>query len=116
MKKSYHSRAEPTAEASMTRASEEASGFPAGPGFSTAAIAPSFGSTSRPPVGDSTALGERQLDQHDIQAWTAAASRSAFQVHGSSCASLVALVRPEAIRSSTSVSQAKGSTPFSLAV
>ncbi len=42
--------------------------------------------------------------------------RSTFQVHGSSCASSWALVRPETIRSSTSVSQAKGSTPFSFAV
>jgi hypothetical protein len=41
---------------------------------------------------------------------------SAFQAQGSSRSSSFALVRPETIRSSTSVSQARGSTPLSLAV
>ena len=39
-----------------------------------------------------------------------------FQFHGSRVSNSVALVRPETMRSSTSVSQACGSTPFSLAV
>src|SRR3954447_14295590 len=68
MKKSYHSRAEPTAEASMTRVSDEASGSPWVPGFSTAAIASSPGSASRrPPVRGSTAPGERQPDRRDTR-------------------------------------------------
>src|SRR3954447_7549470 len=45
-----------------------------------------------------------------------AASRSAFQAHGNKHASSCALVWPETVRSSTSVSQACGSTPFSFAV
>src|SRR3954454_6833502 len=44
------------------------------------------------------------------------ASRSAFQAHGNKHASSCALVWPETVRSSTSVSQAKGSTPLSFAV
>ena len=60
-------------------------------------------------------LGKRRLT-----VWrsgiTAAASRSAFQAQGSSRSSSWALVRPETMRSSTSVSQARGSTPFSFAV
>jgi hypothetical protein len=51
-----------------------------------------------------------------VQASRAAASRSAFQRQGSSRSSSWALVRPETMRSSTSVNHAKGSTPFSLAV
>ena len=47
---------------------------------------------------------------------TTTASRSACQFHGSNRSSSMALVRPETVRSSTSVSQAKGSTPFSFAV
>ena len=39
-----------------------------------------------------------------------------FQFHGSSASSSVDLVRPETMRYSTSVSQACGSTSFSLAV
>src|SRR3954469_14311106 len=46
----------------------------------------------------------------------AAASRSLFQFQGSSRSSSWALVRPETTRSSTSVSHARGSTPFSFAV
>ena len=46
-------------------------------------------------------------DHRDLQAWTAAVIRSAFQFHGSSRSSSLALVRPETTRSSTSVSQAK---------
>jgi hypothetical protein len=45
-----------------------------------------------------------------------AAALSAFQFHGSSVSSSCALVRPDTMRSSTSVSQASGSTSFSLAV
>ena len=59
--------------------------------------------------------GKRRLS-HDSQASTVAGSRSAFQAHGSSRSSSCALVRPETMRSSTSVSQAKGSTPLSFAV
>jgi DNA polymerase IV len=55
-------------------------------------------------------------DRLGVQAWTATASRSAFQVHGNSRSSSWTLVRPETTRSSTSVSQAKGSTPLSFAV
>jgi hypothetical protein len=55
-------------------------------------------------------------DPLGIQDSTAAAARSARQVQGSSFSSSWALVRPETIRSSTSVSHAKGSTPFSFAV
>jgi hypothetical protein len=51
-----------------------------------------------------------------VRASTAAAIRSAFQLQGSSRSSSLALVRPETMRSSTLVSQAKGFTPFSLAV
>ena len=46
----------------------------------------------------------------------AAVSRSACQFQGSSRSSSFALVQPETIRSSTSVSQAKGSTTFSVAM
>ena len=53
---------------------------------------------------------------HSVQASATAASRSAFQAHGSSRSSSCALVRPETIRSSTSVSHARGSTPLSFAV
>jgi predicted amino acid dehydrogenase len=53
---------------------------------------------------------------HGVHSLTAAACRSAFQVQGSSRSSSWALVRPETTRSSTSVSHAKGSTPFSFAV
>src|SRR3954447_9575953 len=42
--------------------------------------------------------------------------RSACQFQGSSRSSSVTLVRPATMRSSTSVSQAKGSTPLSFAV
>src|SRR3954447_8478314 len=56
-------------------------------------------------------------DHRGVQAASAvAASRSAFQAQGSSRSSSRALVRPETTRSSTSVSHACGSTPFSLAV
>src|SRR3954454_2881738 len=50
------------------------------------------------------------------QARTAAVSCSAFHVQGSRRSSSWALVRPETTRSSTSVSHARGSTPFSFAV
>ena len=43
-----------------------------------------------------------------VQAWTTVASRSAFQAQGSSRSSSFALVRPATVRSSTSVSHAKG--------
>ena len=46
----------------------------------------------------------------------AAASRSVCQAHGSSRSSSWALIRPETMRSSTLVSHANGSTPFSFAV
>jgi hypothetical protein len=42
--------------------------------------------------------------------------RLAFQFHGSSASRAEALVRPETMRSSTSVRYAIGSTPFSFAV
>jgi hypothetical protein len=45
-----------------------------------------------------------------------AAERLAFQFHGSSACRAEALVRPETMRSSTSVGYVIGSTPFSLAV
>src|SRR3954453_21494023 len=56
------------------------------------------------------------FDLGGVRASTAAATRSAFQVQGSSRASSWVLVRPETTRSSTSVSRARGSTPFSFAV
>ena len=40
---------------------------------------------------------------------------AAFQFHGSSASSAEALVRPETMRSSTSVRYAIGSTPFNFA-
>src|SRR3954466_11871779 len=52
----------------------------------------------------------------EVKASTAAASRSACQFQGSSRPSSWALVRPETMRSSTSVSHARGSTPFNFAV
>ena len=47
--------------------------------------------------------------------WAASASLAAFQVHGSNFSSSCRLVRPDTMRSSTSVSQANGSTPFNFA-
>jgi hypothetical protein len=54
-------------------------------------------------------LGPAQMsfDYSSLQASTAARSRSAFQVHGSSRASLWALILPEAMRLSTPVSPPK---------
>jgi hypothetical protein len=57
--------------------------------------------------------GQASSDRHNYQVFTAAVSRSAFQLQGSSRSSSCALVRLETMRSSTSVNQAKGSTPFS---
>ena len=61
-------------------------------------------------------LVQASPDRDGVQAQPAAATRSAFQLHGSSRSSSWALVRPETMRSSTSVSHAEGSTPLSLAV
>jgi hypothetical protein len=44
------------------------------------------------------------------------ASRSTFQLHGSSCSSSWALVRPETMRSRTSVSHAKGPILLRIAI
>src|SRR5690242_20587824 len=71
-------------------------------------MAPKYEAMQR---GDSS---QATSDQHGAQAWTAAASRSAFQVQGNSRASSFALVWPETMRSSTSGSQPKGSAPFSM--
>src|SRR4051795_9291015 len=60
--------------------------------------------------------GQASSGRDGGRASTAAASRSAFQTHGSSRSSSWALVRPETMRSSTSVSHACGSTPLSFAV
>ena len=52
----------------------------------------------------------------DLAAAAIGRSASGRQFHGRSDSNSVALVRPETVRSSTSVSQACGLTPFSLAV
>jgi hypothetical protein len=49
-----------------------------------------------------------------VVSWVSAAL-AAFQFHGSSVCSSCRLVRPDTMRSSTSVSQASGSTSFSFA-
>ena len=58
------------------------------------------------------------LDRIGVQAACVAVvadERLAFQFHGSSASSAEALVRPETMRSSTSVRYAIGSTPFNFA-
>src|SRR3954453_16686317 len=98
MKKSYHSRAEPTAEASMTRGSDEASGFPWVPGFSTAAIVSSFGLASRrPPV-----RGSQALLQEAAEGVTVCASAASVQ------AAELREARPEVFRAISWRSGTKG--------
>lgn len=60
--------------------------------------------------------GQRTREPACYPVPAASASLAAFQFHGSSVSSSCRLVRPATIRSSTSVSQASGSTPFNFAV
>src|SRR5215213_5834115 len=70
------------------------------------------GRTGRSGAGGAQA----SLDHLGNQVSTVAATRSTCQVQGSSRSSSCALIRPETMRSSTSVSHAWGSTPLSFAV
>src|SRR4051812_10163649 len=110
----------------MAARSQTVSGIPrvGAVGRQEAALRPDLGQAGLAPAGNpkrglrQTYAGHGWVEAassrgYAVQAAVAvAASRSAFQFQGSSRSSSRALVRPETMRSSTSVNHARGSTPF----